>query len=204
MVVVGAGGARAAACRNVGSRRAERRYFESAKLAHRMTHTLAWLLGIDNATAIDSFDLSLAAQWAQGGAFWLFLLIVALVAGSIAFYLRLQNKGSSRGRSALGVIRGLTLALLLVTLADPVVQLGIVKLQRPLVYLVMDGTDSMSISDELPAGERAAIEKAVGWQPSGSTRSENPSRLDYVQSLLRHQTSNVITRLATERKVDIE
>ena len=30
-----------------------------------MTHTFAWLLGIDNATAIDSFDLSLAAQWAQ-------------------------------------------------------------------------------------------------------------------------------------------
>jgi hypothetical protein len=169
-----------------------------------MTNTFAWLLGIDNATAIDSFHLSLAASWAQSGAFWLFLLVAALITGSIFFYLRLQNKGSARGRIALGMIRGLTLALLLVTLADPVVQLGIVKLQRPLVYLVLDGTDSMAITDDLTSRERAAIEKAVGWQPSGSTRSENPSRLDYMQSLLRNRTNNVITRLATDRQCDVE
>src|SRR5438874_815032 len=114
-----------------------------------VTHTFAWLLGIDNVTSIDSFDLSLAASWAQGGAFWIFLLVAALVAGSIIFYVRLQNKGNSRRRIVLGLIRGVTLALLLVTLADPVLQLGVVKLQRPLVYLVFDGTDSMAIADEL-------------------------------------------------------
>src|SRR4051812_46837103 len=114
-----------------------------------MIQTLASLLGIDNVTSIDSFDLSLAAPWAQGGAFWVFLLVAALLAGSLIFYLRLQNKGNRRRRIALGLIRGVTLALLLVTLADPVLQLGIAKLQRPLVYLVFDGTDSMAITDEL-------------------------------------------------------
>ena len=45
----------------------------------RMTRWIGWLLGIDNATAIDEVDASLAAPWAQDGPFWVFLGAAALV-----------------------------------------------------------------------------------------------------------------------------
>src|SRR5688500_13531083 len=123
-----------------------------------MIRAFGWLLGIEQATAIDRLDVSLAAPWAQEGAFWVFLLVVILVGAALAFYIRLQQKGPPAPRVALGLFRGLLLALLLFTLADPVLQLTIVNRQLPYLYVIFDGTDSMAIEDELPDAVRAAIE----------------------------------------------
>ena len=41
-----------------------------------MIRALGWLLGIENATAIDRIDVSLAAPWAQENAFWVFTVNV--------------------------------------------------------------------------------------------------------------------------------
>ena len=76
-----------------------------------MTRILGWLLGIRQATSIDQIDVALAAPWAQDGAFWVFLLAVALLAISLVFYLRRQAKGPSGLRIALGFFRGLLLAI---------------------------------------------------------------------------------------------
>src|SRR5262245_42107272 len=122
-----------------------------------MTRTLGWLLGIDEATSIERVEPALAASWAQDGAFWLFLGVASLLAGSLFFYVRLQPKGGRAARVALGVFRGLLLALLAITLADPVLELTVVNRQRPILYVVFDGTDSMAIEDEWPAADRAAI-----------------------------------------------
>jgi hypothetical protein len=158
-----------------------------------MIRAIGWLLGIENATAIDDFEVSLAAPWAEGGAFWVFLIGAALLVGSLVFYLRFQQKGPRGPRIALAVFRGILLALLVFTLTDPVLQLIVENQQPPLLYVIFDGTDSMAIEDELPPAERAAIEEAVAWTPvrgasapgaappPGDTK---PSRMDYLQALI--------------------
>ncbi|MDX1946364.1 MAG: hypothetical protein SFU86_13265 [Pirellulaceae bacterium] len=195
-----------------------------------MTHWIGWLLGIDNVTSIDEIGLSLAAPWAESP-FWVFLGAVALVALALVFYLRYQAKGPVGPRVSLGICRGLLLALLLFTLADPVLQLTVTNKQLPFLYLVFDGTDSMAIEDQLPEAQRAAIESAVGWkqqippamtptslsggkgdgndggdattEPAGPPRV-GPSRMDYLQALLRKPNDNPLVRLLRERDVQIE
>ncbi len=182
-----------------------------------MTRFFGWLLGIDNVTAIDEIDASLAAPWAAERVFWVFLAAAALVALSLVFYLRFQVKGPAGPRLALAICRGLLLALLLVTLADPVLQLTVVNKQKPFLYLVFDGTDSMAIEDELPEAERKAIETAVDYQgpkQAPETREVStsnpqpapagPSRMDYVAALLRKRSDNFLTRLTNDKDVQLE
>lgn len=176
-----------------------------------MTETLAKFLGMEQATAIERIDLSLAAPWAQENAFWVFLLVVLLVGGAVAFYLRLQTTRSTPLRLALGLARGCLLALLLLTLADPVVQLTLANRQRPTLYLVFDGTESMAIEDELPAGEREAIEKSLGLPAAprdsssvSTSEAARPSRTDYLQALLRQKENNLLTNLANDGQVQLE
>lgn len=183
-----------------------------------MTRFFGWLLGIDNVTSIDEIDASLAAPWAAEGAFWVFLAAAALVALSLVFYLRFQVKGPVGPRLSLAICRGLLLALLLVTLADPVLRLTVVNKQKPFLYLVFDGTDSMAIEDELSDSERKAIESAVDYKlkprsaPTTREVSTNnplpasaaPSRMDYVAALLHKQSDNLITRLTNDKEVQIE
>src|SRR5262245_28696956 len=120
-----------------------------------MIRALGWLLGIENATAIHQRKISLAAPWAADGEFWVFLMAAACIAGSLVFYLRYQQKGPRGPRLALGIVRGILLALLVYTLADPILQLTFENKQRPYLYVIIDGTDSMAIEDELPEAERA-------------------------------------------------
>src|SRR5436305_160953 len=101
-----------------------------------MIRTLGWLIGIDNATSIDRIGVTFAAAWAQDAAFWLFLAVVAVMIGSLVFYWRFQRAGAGAPRVALALTRGLVLALLLLSLADPVMDLSLVKKQRPLLYLI--------------------------------------------------------------------
>ncbi|HEX5103580.1 MAG TPA: hypothetical protein VFV87_07215, partial [Pirellulaceae bacterium] len=196
-----------------------------------MTRFLGWLLGIENATQIDGIDVSLAAPWAQDGLFWVVLAAGGLIVLALFFYLRLQAKGPAGPRLALGIFRGVLLALLLLMLADPVLQLTVTSRQQPFLYVIFDGTDSMAIEDELPDAQRTAVEKAVGWTGGGaaaskpgttSTSSGNPatgggggadreeaegaapSRMDYVQSLLRKEDENLLRRLAEEKQVQLE
>ncbi|MCI0357215.1 MAG: hypothetical protein L0211_01860, partial [Planctomycetaceae bacterium] len=182
-----------------------------------MTRFLGRLLGIENVTSIDEIDASLAAPWAAEGAFWVFLCAAALVALSLVFYLRYQAKGPVGPRFSLAICRGLLLALLFITLADPVLRLTVVNKQKPFLYLVFDGTDSMAIEDELPDAERKAIETAVdykGPKQAPETREVStsnplpgpagPSRMDYVAALLRKSSDNLLNRLTEDKKVQIE
>lgn len=125
---------------------------------------VSWLLGLENVTSIDQIDPSLAAPWASDeyGPFWVCLGSAVLIALALVFYLRFQNKGSRKVRGMLGACRGLLLALLFLTLADPVLRLGLTNVQNPLVYLVFDGTESMLIEDHWSEEQRTALESAVG------------------------------------------
>jgi hypothetical protein len=182
-----------------------------------MTRAIGWLLGIENVSSIDEVDAAFAAPWAAEGTFWVFLGALALIALSLVFYLRYQVQGPRGPRLSLGICRGLLLALLWITLADPVLQMTVVNRQPPLVYFVFDGTESMAIEDELPDAERKAIEAAVDYRaparertvattaPSADGTSAGlPSRLDYVAALLRQSNDNLLGRLTTERELAIE
>jgi hypothetical protein len=168
-----------------------------------MIQTLGKLLGIERIESIDSVGLTFAARWAEEHAFWIFVLALALVAGSIWFYWQLQRQGSPGRRIALGVVRGIVLLLLLLALADPVLQLKLVHQQRPLLYVIFDGTESMSIGDEYSTGEQAAIDRAVG-APRGAASSSKRSRMEYVQQILRKPQDNLLSRLIHDCQADVE
>lgn len=167
-----------------------------------MTRWLGWFIGIENATAIDQIDVSLAAAWAQEGLFWVVFGCAALVALSITFYLQYQPKSSRASRLALGFVRGLSLCLLFLTLADPVARVTVTNEQEPTLYLVFDGTDSMSIQDEWTAAQRAEFAAATGEQAGGSTHPS--TRIDYVKALLEHDDGKWLKRLADERHAKVE
>src|SRR5262249_45140705 len=118
------------------------------------------------------------------------------------FYWRKQAAGPRWLQIGLGTIRGGILALLVLTLAEPMLQLDLANRLRPLIYVVIDGTESMAIDDELPVGERAAINRAIGVDSASSSKTQ--SRIQDVQSLLASSRNNLLSRLQAEQKAEIE
>jgi hypothetical protein len=129
-----------------------------------MNRFFGWLLGLEDVVSIDMIEPTLAAPWASNeyGPFWVLLAIAGGFAGALAFYLRWQDRGSRAARTALAIARGLLFALLILTLAEPVLRLTTTSRQAPTVFVVIDGTDSMGIRDPMTPGDRAVIDKAVG------------------------------------------
>jgi hypothetical protein len=155
---------------------------------------IGWLLGLPDAVALDQVDCVLAAPWAVTARFWIFLSAVALLTGALVFYLRFQAQGSPLQRLALGLWRGALLIVLLLTLADPTLRISSVRQFPPLVCLLFDGTESMTIRDRTSSSQRAALAAATGLT-SGSGDHPWPSRRDYLKSLLSTSEANVLERL---------
>ena len=158
-----------------------------------MTRTLAWLLGLDQTASVDEVDVSLAAAWAADGSFWLFAGCASLIAVGLLFYLRGQSGPSRRARILLGLSRGLLLALLLLTLADPVLRVSLSSVQPPLVYLVFDATESMAIRDAYTEQEVRRLERA--FQLPASADATSRSRMDWVQAMVRDPRQNLVRAL---------
>jgi hypothetical protein len=168
-----------------------------------MTGMIGWLLGLENASSIDDIDPSFAASWAAENAFWGFFGVVVLAVLSLWFYLKRQPRGPWSARLALGLCRGLLLALLFLTLANPVLRVSLTNRQPPLVYVVFDGTESMEIEDPYPAQQRAEWAERIGLGPEFQSR-ESISRLDCLRAFLRRPEGNVLQRLADEKGFRIE
>lgn len=154
-----------------------------------MTRTLGWLLGLKDVSSIDELNLSFGAPWAQEGPFWVFFGVVVLIALAFFFYLNFQPK---RAPLVLATCRGLLLAILFLTLADPILRITTTRLQKPDLFVVVDGTDSMAIEDKLPQKEREALASATGLRLVGET---DPSRIALVQSLLKKPEGNLLEEL---------
>ncbi|UUO05426.1 hypothetical protein M4951_18845 [Blastopirellula sp. J2-11] len=175
-----------------------------------MTETLGWLLNIRNASSIDHVQVSLAAPWASGNAFWVILGCAAAFAASLWFYAKFHPRLSGGARYALGAARGLLLALLIFTLADPILQVTATNDPEPVVYAVFDGTESMTIADDLLPETREALAAVVGLPTQGSSaalgtsESAVASRAQWLQAYLQNPAGNLLTRLAAERGVQIE
>lgn len=175
-----------------------------------MTDWLAKLFRLrENVESIDSHAVSFAEPWARLSAGIVVALAVLAFALSLAFYLRGQSRGVRGGRLLLACCRGGLLALLVVVLGDPVFRIAYTHRPKPLLYLLFDGTDSMAIADRFAEDERRKLDAAVGIAPTspGTSASNSPSempgptRLEYVQSLVRSRESALVAKLQERFRV---
>ncbi len=162
-----------------------------------MTKLLGWLFGIERVSSIDEIDFALAAPWVQQNVFWLFLAIAGLLFLAVAFYRRFQTRGTNSTRTILGVMRGLLLTLLLLTLAAPVLRVTLTSIRPPTLFLVFDGTDSMAIQDQWTDEQRGALLAAVGVNaaPNRSADSLPKSRADFLRAMIERESANIFTQL---------
>jgi len=161
------------------------------------------LLRLEAAEKIEGYRPGWAADWARDSA-WLLFGCIALALLAVVFYARFQRRGHVATRTLLAVLRAAVLCLLLMALARPTLEVTVGSRQRPLLYLVFDGTDSMAIEDELTAEDRTKLEKALGIEP-GSNGDNNggrkPSRADYVKALVRMKDGNLLEKLQEKARL---
>lgn len=114
-----------------------------------MQTLIARLLGREHVDAIDRVGVSFGADWAHDGPAWLLFGWLGLAFVSACFYLKYQPAVSRRRQVLLGFLRGTLLCLLLLILADPILEVAFSSHPRPVLWMLLDGTDSMNISDRL-------------------------------------------------------
>ena len=162
-----------------------------------------WLLGIDAADDVRIENVELGAAWAQdAGRFWVWFGAACLLAIAYIFYMKFQTRGSTTSRAILATCRGLLLVLVFLTLADPWIRLRSEHESPPLLYVLFDGTESMSIADSFAADDAAKLTKAVGLPDKGATEL---TRIDYIKALVaRDDQDNIIRRLRDEKAATVK
>jgi hypothetical protein len=167
-----------------------------------MTTWLGQLLELEGAQAIERAEITLSAPWAQRpfAAGWLLLALVLVAALSVVFYVRGQCRGRLVPRLGLAASRALALGLLVWMLAEPVLLFHLTSNTRPQLWLLLDGSDSMAIEDELSDAQRSTLAEAVGLPAQtpadGSSPRENRrSRADYVRALFNKKDANLLAQL---------
>lgn len=136
-----------------------------------MQTLIARLLGREHVDSIDSVGVSFGADWAHDGPAWLLFGWLGLAFVSAWFYLKYQPRASRRRQILLGLLRGTLLCLLLLILADPILEVAFSSHPRPVLWVLLDGTDSMNISDRLTEEDAERLESAFGVGNSGSSSS---------------------------------
>jgi hypothetical protein len=152
-----------------------------------MNANLQWLIGFDSSGAIEQIEFELAAPWARETPFWLFLALVAACGGTWFYYHHVARSQTIRWRGVLVLCRAAVLMLLVATLADPTLRVVGTHLVPPTVFLVVDGTESMTLADG-------------GTSETGGT---DETRLAAVQRLLADDTSG-LARILIDRECDVE
>ena len=163
------------------------------------TTMIGRMLGYDDVSRIDAARVSFGSAWAHSSPALVAFGCVGLVALSFWFYLRWQARGHRPTRLALAALRAVALCLLLLILSDPTLELTFVSQPKPVLWVVLDGSDSMSIPDELPEDERTSLAKAVdlsGYQATQAPKDgARPARADYARALLAKKDKNLVERL---------
>lgn len=175
-------------------------------MAQVWNETLGRLLGYENVSSIDQVRASFGAAWARNAPGWIFFGSLALVALAVAFYFRWQPRGSRRARGALAAMRGMLLAVLLIILAEPILEVSLTSHPRPLLWVLLDGTDSMNIEDELPSYERHRLDSALGLIDPDAGLTGEPrkfSRADYVRALLAQSDDNLLEELSEKYRLRV-
>jgi len=191
---------------------------------------LGRLFGYEHVSDIVSWNGSFAASWAADRPGLVLLGCLILGALTVLFYRRYQPATPGRTRLlfwqveashlrvALMLLRTGLLSLPLLILADPVLELHFTSQPKPLLWLLIDDTESMRIEDKLPDEEERRLADAVGLprvergtesgggggpvvadagEPSGSSAGARTarSRGEYVKALLERDENNLLRRL---------
>lgn len=164
-----------------------------------LSHTFGRLLGYDDVSRIERWRASFGSAWAHNTPALVFFLCLGAAALAVVFYLRWQKRGHVPTRLSLAAIRAAILSLLVVILADPILELTLVSHPKPVMWLLFDGTDSMSIPDELPTEEGKSLKSAVGWDEYVAGReqpsTDHPARADFVRAWLSQSKQNSLAPL---------
>ncbi|GAA4437083.1 hypothetical protein [Bremerella cremea] len=169
-----------------------------------ISQLLGWLLGISDVESVDGVRFSLAAPWAADPT-WLIVGCAAAVGFAIWYYTRIQSGLSTIPAAALAATRAIILTILIVTLADPTVRLTANRLLQPVLYMVIDGTESMSIRDNFTPDQLAELNEAVGNDGSGSEAAPPAlTRQQWVKTYLEREQDNLIEKLQAKHDVQLE
>ncbi|MGC1276530.1 MAG: hypothetical protein WBC44_22750 [Planctomycetaceae bacterium] len=105
------------------------------------------LLGRPDLMRVDEAGVSFGAAWAHESPGWVLVAVFAVAALAAWLYLRRQPVRRSSG-IALALLRASVLSILVVMLAEPVLELRYVDRPKPLLWLLVDGSDSMNLVDD--------------------------------------------------------
>ncbi|RMF89988.1 MAG: hypothetical protein D6741_17290, partial [Planctomycetota bacterium] len=160
-----------------------------------ITTYLTRILGLTQADEIEQIRFAFAADWVRSGPAWLVFAGCAVVLSAVVFYLRFQPAQSKVRRLALVTARTVVLLILVFTLAEPVAVVQTRSRLRPVVWFLVDDTESMTIRDAQPKADESAMRTATGL-PTTDGESEPPRRIDYVRSLIANRPDLFRDRLA--------
>lgn len=163
-----------------------------------LTQFVGRMLGYEDVSSIESIRGSFGAAWAHASPGTLALAIVAAAMLAMWFYLRLQPRGSRATRIGLAALRGVVLALLLVILADPILEVTLVRHPQPVLWVALDGSESMGLADELSEADRQVLDQAVAleWNKTQSgSMADRPTRAAYVRAFFNRNQSRWLTDL---------
>jgi len=162
---------------------------------------LGGLLGLENVESIQQIRPSFTEGWANWSPFFVFCAAAAVAALGIVTYYRFEPAARGRSRLALSILRGVTLALLILLLAGPALTVVFTNEPKPLLYLLFDGSDSMAIRDNLSPEQQQKIAAAVDLKTDEAKSDEPPRRVDYIQALLKKEDQNVVKRLGEKYRL---
>jgi len=160
-------------------------------------------LGASDVTEVDHWQLSFGAGWAHATPALVVVAIVAALAASAWFYLRMQPVSRPGMRFTLITLRGLTLIALLVILADPILEVTFVRYPEPLLWVGLDGSDSMSIADELPIEARAELDRVTLRANTGDSQAAIPTRAEDVRAFLTANDAAWLQQLSQRFRVQL-
>lgn len=144
-------------------------------MTERLTRWLGQILGRPELTRIDEADISFGAAWAQDAPGRLVLAILAVVLIASWVYVK-HHPVRRRAGIALAGLRSVVLVLIVIILAEPVLELRYTERPKPLVWLLVDSSDSMNLVDE------------------DSTESGSPtSRADHLRRVLSEENGPLVT-----------
>ncbi len=167
-----------------------------------MMNWLGKLLGIENLQEVESWDVSFAAPWAQGRPALVLFAVAAAVAISILFYVKLQTAAPGRARFLLALGRSVVLALLVIVLAEPTIEMQVRETPRSLLLVLFDGTESMGFKDKLGTQAQSDLASVIkDEQGKPVANLDNISRLQLVQQVLANKQNPVLAELAKQYRL---
>ncbi len=184
------------------------------------TDLIGRVLLLEGTESITDYKLSWAAAWARSAPAWLFFGCALLTIAAVVFYAKYQRQKHAGARVVLTIFRAAALCLLLVMLAEPVLNVTVSSERRPLVQVLLDGTASMEIIDQYDDDYRARLVSAVDLggavglgdpaedtpeSPSGGGNADprQATRADYVRALFQKSDGNLLAGLSEKAEVQL-